>query len=50
MTFKNFLSFFACALLPGVKRGEEETPEQWQSAGMILNLIQWSPMRLRTLV
>lgn len=50
MTFKNFLSLFACALLPGVKRGEKETPEQWQSAGMILNLIQCSPMRLWTLV
>ena len=45
MTFKNFLSCFACALLPGGKRGDEETPEQWQCAGMILNLIQWPPVR-----
>lgn len=50
MTLKNFLSFFVCALLPGVKRGEVETPEQWQSAGMILNIIQWSSVSLCTLV
>lgn len=50
MIFKNFSALFACALLPGGKRAEEKTPEQWQSAGMIFNLIHRSPVRLWTVV